>query len=277
MRIFVTGGTGFIGSHFIKAALEAGHHVVALRRPGSKTRIPLGKQPDWLDGELADVDGNHLADIDVLVHLAAQGVSPQKTDWNIAFEVNVRQSISLLATAVEAGVVRSVLCGSCFEFGRAAERYDKIPADAPLEPVGPYAASKAAFSMAAEALARQSSGTFALLRPFNIYGEGQHSSNFWPSLRDAARSGEDFKMTPGDQIRDFQSVRDVALEFLHQAERVTTTCPSFEKKNIGSGKPVSLADFAANWWRHWRAKGSLKIGDLPHRKDEIMRFVPEIS
>lgn len=277
MRIFVTGGTGFIGAHFIEAALKAGHHVVALRRPGSEPRIALRNQPEWLEGELADMGVDQLDGADVLVHLAAQGVSPQKTDWDTAFEINVCQSIRLLANAVEADVPRLLLCGSCFEFGRSAERYERIPADAPLEPVGPYAASKAAFSLAAESMARQSAGTFTLLRPFNIYGEGQHASNFWPSLRQAANSGEDFKMTPGDQIRDFQSVSNVARVFLQESERRAADCPSFEKRNIGSGRPVSLAEFATTWWNRWEASGMLDIGALPHRDHEIMRFVPEVS
>jgi len=277
MKFFVTGGTGFIGSHFLDVALEAGHTVVALRRPGSVPRIPLRQQPEWLEGELADVDVTHLEGIEVFVHLAAQGVSPQKTDWNTAFEINVSHSIKLLSIALDAGVPRILLCGSCFEYGQAAERYERIPADATLEPVGPYAASKAAFSLAAESMARQSVGKFALLRPFNIYGEGQHASNFWPSLRKAAVSGQDFEMTPGDQIRDFQSVSNVARMFLQEAERSFVECSSFEKRNIGSGSPISLADFASSWWSHWQAKGTLKIGALPHRKHEVMRFVPEVS
>jgi len=40
MKLFVTGGTGFIGSHFLNAALKNGHEVVAQHRPGSKPRIP---------------------------------------------------------------------------------------------------------------------------------------------------------------------------------------------------------------------------------------------
>lgn len=54
MRLFVTGSTGFIGSHFLRAALAAGHDVVALRYPGSQ---PIIQTPDsnhltWIDGDL---------------------------------------------------------------------------------------------------------------------------------------------------------------------------------------------------------------------------------
>jgi nucleoside-diphosphate-sugar epimerase len=275
MKIFVTGGTGFIGSHFLGAALSAGHDVIALRRSGARPRISLTREPSWVDGELDDFPSELLSGVDAFVHLAAQGVSPQKTDWQIAFDINVKRSVALLAEVVRSGIPRIVICGSCFEFGRAAERYDRIPADAPLEPLGPYAASKAAFSIAAESIARQSHSKFSLLRPFNIYGEGQHPNNFWPSLCDAAVSGRDFEMTPGDQVRDFIEVDEIARQFLNEAEREPGSCAAFEKRNLGSGTPCTLAQFATSWWERLGARGRLRIGALKHRDNEIMRFVPE--
>jgi nucleoside-diphosphate-sugar epimerase len=275
MKIFVTGGTGFIGSHFLEAALLAGHDVIALRRPGANARIALTAEPSWIQGELDEVPDELLSGIDAFVHLAAQGVSPQKTDWQTAFDINVKRSVALLAQAVRAEIPRIVICGSCFEFGRAAERYDRIPADAPLEPLGPYAASKAAFSMAAESIARQSRSKFSLLRPFNIYGEGQHPNNFWPSLCEAAARGRDFEMTPGNQVRDFIQVGEVAKQFIDEIERDLGLCTLFEKRNLGSGKSCTLAQFATDWWEQLGARGQLRIGALAYREDEIMRFVPE--
>ena len=52
MKIFTTGGTGFIGSHFVQAAITSGHEVIALRRPGSQPRRLLKEQPKWIDGAL---------------------------------------------------------------------------------------------------------------------------------------------------------------------------------------------------------------------------------
>lgn len=275
MRIFVTGGTGFIGAHFLKLALEAGHEVGALRRPGSSPIIPLDQEPRWHEHALDEVPASVLEGCDALIHFAAQGVSPQPTDWSLAFEVNARRSISLFAAAEKVGVPHLIACGSCFEYGKSGERYRKIPPDAPLEPVGPYAASKAAFSLAVEALARSSSSAFTLLRPFHLFGEGQHDSNFWPSLRLAARSGTDFPMTAGEQIRDYLPVETAAKAFLEAA--TSTHSQSFRVSNLGSGEPVSLADFAARWWDTWNATGSLQVGQIPYRDNEVMRFVPQVA
>jgi len=276
MRIFVTGGTGFIGSHFLRLALEAGHEVTASRRPGSKPVIPLELQPNWIEGSLDQVSAADLQGSEVLVHLAAQGVSPQLTDWSTAFDVNVRQSLSLFSLASTSGIPHLVACGSCFEYGKSGERYEFIPPDAPLEPIGPYAASKAAFSIAVESMARTASPSFTLIRPFHLFGEGQHESNLWPSLRLAALSGNDFPMTAGEQIRDYMPVEQAAGEFLKIATKKTPPW-KFKVLNIGSGQPVTLKDLTTQWWRQWNADGKLLIGAIPYRSGEVMRFTPEIT
>jgi len=273
MKLFVTGGTGFIGSHFLRSALAEGHEVTALRRAGSTPPIALPAEPTWLERRMDEVTAIDLSGQDALVHFAAQGVSPQKTDWNQAFEVNVRQSVALFATALEAGLTNMVACGSCMEYGACGDRFEFIPPDAPLEPVGPYAASKAAFAIALQAMAAHSSVSVQLLRPFHLYGEGQHEANFWPALRHAAQSGLDYPMTPGDQVRDFSPVEDAAAAFLAAVEHPPVG-GGLHVQNLGSGRPVTLRDFAADWWSRWQATGSLQPGALPYRPGEVMRYVP---
>ena len=212
-----------------------------------------------------------------MVHLASAGVSPQPVTWERAMDVNVHQATHLLTQAVQAGITKLLLCGSCFEYGLSGNRFEFIPTDAPLEPVGPYASSKAAFSTVAEAFARTAEASLVLLRPFHFFGEGQHESNFWPSLRRAALAGEDFPMTPGEQIRDFQPVDETADGFLKALAKWPGNVGKLEVANLGSGRPISLKDFARQWWTHFGATGRLGIGDLPYRFGEVMRFVPEIA
>lgn len=276
MRFFVTGGTGFIGSHFLRVALAAGHEVVALRRSESLTRIHLPKQPVWVEGDMDDDWTAWLRGCDALMHFAAAGVSPQPADWRLSFFCNVYQSMALMEMAVRCRVGKIIVCGSCVEYGKSAERYEAVPADAALEPIGPYAGSKAAFSLALESMARTATDTsFSILRPFHIYGEGQHEANFWPSLCQAAAAGYDFPMTVGDQIRDFMDVSEVAYEFLAHAVK-TSSAGRFEVKNLGSGRPQKLKDFATHWWGRLSTGGTLRLGAIPYRENEIMRYVPRI-
>jgi len=275
MRIFVTGGTGFIGSHFLRAAMAAGDEVRALRRSnGSQPRIPLDPEPEWITKGMADVSVEDFLGTDALVHLAAAGVSPQKADPETLLRVNVTESHGLWLRAAETGIRRFVICGSSFEYGRSAERFDFIPADAPLEPVCAYGASKAAASMVAIALAVEKQIELIVLRPFQVFGDGQHKSNFWPSLKAAALCGGDFLMTPGDQWRDFVPVEEVARAFVRAVRRADLRPGAPRVENIGTGVPQTLRTFGEHWWRQWGARGKLVVGARPHRAGEVMRCVP---
>lgn len=276
MRLFVTGGTGFLGSHFLNAAAAKSHEIVALRRPGSNLRVAVPGGIRWIEGSMGASEAGWFAGCDALVHLAAAGVSPQPVDWGDAHRFNVAEPLALAKAAFDAGIRRMLVCGSCFEYGRAAERYDFIPPDAPLEPVGPYATSKAAASLAFAGFARTLGISLLLARPFHMFGEGQHTSNFWPSLRKAALAGEDFPMTPGEQVRDFIPVEQVADRFLS-----VLALPGFPStpwvENVGTGTPQTLRQFAEDWWQEWGATGKLLLGALPYRENEVMRYVPEVK
>jgi UDP-glucose 4-epimerase len=276
MRIFVTGGTGFIGSHFLRAALGAGHEVRALRRPGSHPRVTLPRDPEWIEASLENVPIISLAGCDVLVHLAAVGVDG-KSSWDDCFRVNVLHSLCLWQQAADAGVRCFVICGSCFEYGRAGERFEFIPVDAPLEPTGSYHASKAAATMAAIGLAVDCKLSLTVLRPFHVFGEGEPANRLWPSLRAAAREGQDLPITFGEQVRDFVEVEQVARRFLEASQ--PDRAPALGEpliENVGSGRPQTIREFAEFWWKQWGAQGRLRPGAIPYRANEVMRYVPKI-
>ena len=279
MKIFVTGGTGFIGSHFLKTALAAGHEVIAIRRLGSQPKFPIEGQIQWIDADLSTVDFQTLGDLNnaCLVHFAAYGVSPQLCEWDTAFHFNVGKSILLLKSAVKAGIPRAVVCGTCLEYGRSADHFEFVPPHAPLEPIGAYATSKAAQTVALSGMARELNIEMAILRPFNVFGDGQHSSNFWPSLRRAALAGEDFPMTSGEQVRDFIEVSSVAEIFLHAATSKHLRPGEPVIQNVGTGTPLTLRAFAEAQWKAAGATGTILPGVIPMRANEVMRYVPAIE
>jgi len=277
MKLFVTGGTGFIGSHFLNAALEKGHEIVALRRSAdSRPRAPLVRDPMWLDKSMPEVGVADLAGCEALVHLAAYGVGGGMDDWEKCFQINVVESLQLWRQAADAGISRFIICGSCFEYGRSGERFEFIPVAAPLEPTGAYHASKASATMAALALAHEKALELIVLRPFHVYGEGEAPGRFWPSLVAAARAGEDLPMTAGTQVRDFTPVARVAEEFLHFCDGPELSQGVPLVRNLGTGRPCSLREFAESWWTRLGASGCLLPGVIPQRPNEVMRYVPLI-
>jgi nucleoside-diphosphate-sugar epimerase len=278
MKLFVTGGTGFVGSHFLNAALQEGHVVLALRRsPQSRPRVPVvpSQSLHWLDKSMLDVRADALRDCDALVHLAAHSANvPYDTLENCIYW-NVLVPLGLFRKTIDAGVNRFVVAGSCFEYGKSGERYEFIPPDAPLEPTQSYPASKAAASIAFCQLAIDLGLQLSIHRIFQVFGEGEAESRLWPSLRDAARAGRDFEMTPSEQIRDFVPVEEVARQLLAAChEEISPGEPLV--RNLGTGQPRSLRDFAEEWWARWQAPGKLIFGAKPYRAGEVMRYVPKL-
>jgi UDP-glucose 4-epimerase len=277
MRIFLTGGTGFIGSHLLQQALAAGHEVVALRRPGAKPRIPLEQEPHWIDGSLSDDWSEALTSCESFIHLAAYGVADGSNDWEGCFQTNVIDSLRLWRQAVAAGIRRFLIVGSCFEYGRSGERYDFIPVSTSLEPTTAYGASKAAATMAALALAVEEHLELVVARPFHVYGEGEAEGRFWPSLVSAARNNKDLPMTEGNQVRDFQPVDQAAEQLLNTLVISTLKAGTPKLINLGSGRPQALHTFAESEWSKLHANGRILRGDIPLRENEIMRYVPELD
>ncbi|KEF40947.1 MAG: hypothetical protein ER33_14280 [Cyanobium sp. CACIAM 14] len=277
MRLFLTGGTGFIGSHVLAAALAAGHEVLALRRsPASAPVIPLPRQPQWCEGSLGSIGLSHLERVEAVVHLASAGVSPKPASWDVLVEANVVGSLRLLELAAAAGVRRCVVAGSSHEYGNAARRYAAIPPDAPLEPLSPYGASKAAAFQLLRAFAIDQGLELFYGRIFSAYGEGQFAGNFWPSLRRAALAGEDFPMTSGRQVSDFVPVGVVATHLLEACRRSDIAAGVPLVANIGSGEASSLLAFAEREWSRFGATGRLLPASLPDRPDQIERYVPDL-
>lgn len=277
MRLFVTGATGFIGSHFVNAAHAAGHEIVALRRsPNSTPRVLLQTEPTWLDKGMDQVVASDFSGCQEVIHLAAHTPNVPYDTLENCLHWNVIVPLALFRAAVSSGIDRFVVAGSCFEYGRSGENYEFIPPDAPLQPTQTYPASKAAASIAFCQFAMERSLRLSLHRIFQVFGEGEAESRLWPSLRRAASTGEDMELTPAEQIRDFVSVEEVARQLLEALDwNVEPAIPKIV--NIGSGEARSLRTFAESWWSKWGATGRLHFGAKPYRAGEVMRYVPAVA
>jgi nucleoside-diphosphate-sugar epimerase len=277
MKVFVTGATGFIGSHLVNLAHERGIEVVAHRRgPDSIPRVAMNKEPQWVDGPLSDVSEEALEGCKAVIHLAAHSANVPYDTLENCIEHNVNQPLKLFRICVDAGIKRFIVAGSCFAYGDSGARYEFIPVDAPLEPTQSYPTSKAEASRAFSDFALKEEVELLILRIFHVYGEGELATRFWPSLKVAAEKGEDFPMSEGKQVRDFVPVEFVAKTFIDSLGRNDLEPGKPVINNLGTGHPMSLRVFAEREWKEWDAKGQLLIGELPSRPEEVMRYVPEL-
>ena len=278
MNLFVTGATGFIGSHFVPIALSNGFRVTAMRSSEkSAPRIPWTQYPSYVTKPLDSLEESDFAGADAVIHLAAHSVHLPYDSLDNCIYWNVIAPLRSFFKAREAGVKRFVIAGSCFEFGMSAERYDFIPPNAPLEAIGAYPASKAAASIAFNSFAAETDSIVSVHRLFNVYGEGELASRLWPTLKAAAYSGHDVPMTGGMQVRDFSCVKSVSKHLMDAIGNYQIKPGIAYFENVGCGTPTTVRQFAEFWWKEWKANGNLLFGALPYRKNEAMRYVPLLT
>jgi nucleoside-diphosphate-sugar epimerase len=277
MKLFVTGGTGFVGSHFLQQALAAGHEVIAQRRPGSRPRMPLTREPHWLDRALDQGFDAELAGCDAVVHLASHTPNPPYAPLDECLYWNVYATTRLLQQAAAQGVRDILVAGTYFEYGVAAEGQDFVHPATEMRPSLTYPISKAAATTACLGLARHLSLRLQVLRIFQVYGEGESPARFWPSLRSAALDGRDFAMSAGVQIRDFIEVSEVARQFLSALAFDGVVPGQPQLRNVGTGRAQTLLDFARTWWGAWGATGQLIPGQVGLRPGELVRVVANVD
>ena len=276
-KVFLTGGTGFIGSNFLKYLLGKDLQVVAIKRSSSSPRIKIAKESVWINGELSDDWSETLKECTSLIHFASCGVTKNSEDWEKCFQVNVIDSVNLWTQAIKAGVKKFIIIGSCFEYGLSGENYDYIPTSAELKPTNAYGSSKACASIIAQELCQQYSLEVIILRPFHVYGNGEDKKRFWPGLVESAQNNKDFKMTKGEQIRDFQLVEETAKQIYEFSFNQEVNAGRPLLANLGSGKPLKLIDFAKREWAKYNPNSSIIPGVIPYRTSEIMRYVPDLN
>lgn len=249
MRVLVTGGAGFIGSHLIEKLLEEPDiqlvRVVDNFSTGDRKNLqPFLSKIEVIEGDLVEngVCERSVRGIDVIFHEAAiPSVSrsvefPAETHWNGAHLTMV-----LLENARRAGVRRLVFAGSSSSYGDTPE----LPKheDMPPRPCSPYAATKVACEQYVRAYAKCYSLDTVSLRYFNVFGPRQNP--FSPYSGVIARYCEAFcrggPLTifgDGEQSRDFTYVTNVV-----QANLLAARCPrplGGQVLNIGGGLRTTL-------------------------------------
>lgn len=145
-RALVTGASGFIGGHVVRALLADGVEVRAFVRPAGEAATLAGLEIERFEGDVTDVDSvcAAMADVDVVFHLAAR-YALHRRDGELTKAVNVAGTRAVMEAALAAGVERIVHTSSVAAVGHAAA--DGTPADEsvwadPDEAPGPYEASK---------------------------------------------------------------------------------------------------------------------------------------
>lgn len=209
----------------------------------------------------------------VVYHLAADtGVRRLGQGWagvERSIRVNLEGTLAVLRAALEARepVERFVRAGGLEEYGDGATPYDEGQRE---QPISPYSASQVAATHYCEMLQRGTSTTIVTLRPALVYGPGQSSDFFIPSLIRSCLRDEDFEMTSGAQHRDLLYVDDVVEAFLLAGSRPTVTGGVI---NVGHGVEHAVRDVAELIVRLTGTRARLRIGARPERARDLEHLV----
>lgn len=256
MRALVTGGHGFVGRHLVAHLRDEGDEIIV----GSF---------DVTDGDAVRRDVAAEAP-DVIYHLA--GLPHVGESWDQpgeTFRVNTQGTVEVLAAAAACERPPRVLVVSSAEvYGAVTPDDVPLNEDAPVRPVSPYAASKAAAEVAALQAHRGWAVPALCVRAFNHAGPGQSPTFLIPALArriaEAERTGE--TVLPVGNLsprRDFTDVRDVVRAYrlvIEKGEPGTTY-------NVCTGRAVAVAEVAEKM-------RSLSTADLRFEPDEsLMRPV----
>ena len=257
MKIFLTGGSGFIGKKFIKEALKAGHTIYAVTRKQRKKKRNL----TWLKGGVDKDWSRYLKKSKVLVHMAAAGVN-KNIGLEEAIEANILKPHKLLINAINSKCFNWIIIGSASEYGKQAKLKKPLSNKTKEFPETNYEATKNLFTKLSISLSKKYKTKCRIMRLFNVYGKGEERSRLWPSLNKALKLKKNFKMTAGNQIRDFIKVEhavDILLDSLN-FKKCNKSFPQIW--HVASGNSKSVKNFAKSYWEEKKGKGKILFGKL---------------
>ncbi len=241
MRVLVTGGAGFIGSHAVERLAAEGHdlRVVDDLSSGRLANLPAGTPVD-VTTVAAAVAGGAVERFrpEAIVHLAAQVDARRSVEEPILdARINLLDTLALLAAARRAGTRRFVFASSAAVYGDPATI--PTPESEPTRPISPYGAAKRAVELYLDAFARDGGPSYAALRFANVYGPRQSAVGEAGVVavfcRRLAAGAAPRIHGDGEQTRDYVHAADVAA-----AIALALAAPASGVWNVSTGVETSV-------------------------------------
>lgn len=248
MRILVTGGAGFIGSHIVDRLVRLGYQVVVLDNESTGQRDYVNPAATFIHGDVRDkasltpIFENGL---DAVLHIAGQA-SIRLSFMNPADDLNVNTlgTLNILAHCYQYRVPRLLFASSMTIYGNPA--IIPTPEETAPNPLSNYAVTKYAAERYVQIAGARSDLDFDFhvtsFRMFNVYGPRQSLTNAYQGVF-AIFIGNILRGEPitihsdGEQSRDFVHVSDVARAWV---EAITTPETYGQVINLGTGQPTSV-------------------------------------
>jgi len=285
MRVLVTGGAGFIGSHLVERLLRDGHDVAILDDfndfydPKIKWANISALAKDIAVHDVDLRDGEKVTELsrrgkfDAIFHLGARaGVRPSIQQPELYYDTNVSGTLHLLAGAHANGVERFIFASSSSVYG-AAKKVPFSEAEHLTQTLSPYAATKIAGEFLCSTYSHLYQLRIVALRYFTVYGARQRPDLAIHQFTRKIHAGE-----PIDQFGDGTTRRDYTyIDDIIQGTMAALKYggPAFDVFNLGESETIQLKDLIAAIEKILGKKA--KINRLPEQPGDMPLTSADIS
>jgi len=240
MKIFITGGTGFIGKHLIKKLSNNGNHEILLlsRNKSYNYKDDSGLEKSnikILEGDLSNIKDweGKIKEFspEVAVHLAWEGIP--NYDSEMSFK-NLKYGLDLLSMLKVIGCKKIIFTGSCWEYGKQKGCLNEKSV---INSYNTFTSAKNALHWMGKYMAEENDDIqFIWIRPFYVYGPGQKKTSLIPYIIDSIKENKILDLKTPHAKNDFVYVEDVADAIILLLEKAKGS----NVYNIGSGCLTSV-------------------------------------
>jgi len=235
-KIVVTGGLGFIGSHFVNYVNKNTDHEILIvdKLTYAASRTNVKRSTSLLEKDICDVVAEDLGDYDYIVHFAAESHVDNSIKDGMPFvKTNVEGTFNLIEVARKNPNLKKFLHISTDEVYGDRDAREPAQEFTPLEASSYYSATKTSSDLLVMAAGRTYGFPYLITRTCNNYGENQHKEKFIPTIINSIKNGLDVPVYgDGKQVREWIHADDnaAAIYKLLMSDKVK------EIYNIGTGE-----------------------------------------
>ena len=262
MKVIVVGGNGFIGKNLIPVFINKNYEIIATYK---------STKPNIFKNKIKWVKFNYkknsnlkiFRNIDLVIHLAWENLPNYTKKFHT--EVEIKYQKKFINNIIRLGTKNIFIAGTCFEYGKKEGLYKEVSR---LKPNTEYGKAKNDLRIYVEKLNTKYNFKYTWGRIFYLYGKHQYTKSLYPQLMDSIKKKKTFKMSTGEQIRDFLSIEQTCKYIF----LLSTNNKKNKIVNICSNNKIKVKQFVNKIIKKNKSKIKILYGKYPIPAYEAKNF-----